>query len=325
VHTTLLGGGFGRRFNQDFVEDALEASKAAGAPVKVVYSREDDLAHDFYRPIAMVRLAAQLDANGAPIVWQTRVASPPTMPPAKGQIDAAAVEGFANLPYAIPNILVDAHNPDFGVPCGFWRSVGSSQNGFFCESFMDELAAAAGKDPVAYRLALLEKAPRHKRVLEMVAEKSGWGTPLPAGRARGVAMVESFGTFVAEVAEVSIENGFPRVHRVVAAMDCGPVVNPDIVAAQVEGAIAMGLTAALYEEITIDGGQAVQTNFHNYRLLGLREMPVVEVHLVPSTEPITGVGEPGLPPIAPAVINALAALTGKRIRRLPLTREFPLA
>jgi isoquinoline 1-oxidoreductase beta subunit len=325
VHTTLLGGGFGRRFNQDFVEDAVEASKAAGAPVKVVYSREDDIAHDFYRPISTVRLTAQLDANGAPIVWQARVASPPTMPPAKGQIDAAAVEGFANLPYAIPNILVDAHNPDLGVPCGFWRSVGSSQNGFFVEGFMDELAAAAGKDPVEYRLALLEKSPRHKRVLEMAAEKSGWGTPLPAGRARGVAMVESFGTFVAEVAEVSIEKGFPRVHRVVVVMDCGPVVNPDIVAAQVEGAIVMGLSAALYEEITIDGGKAVQTNFDSYRLLGLREMPVVEVHLVPSTEPVTGVGEPATPPIAPAVVNAIAVLTGKRIRRLPLTREFPLA
>ena len=325
VHTTLLGGGFGRRFNQDFVEDAVEASKAAGAPVKVVYSREDDIAHDFYRPISTVRLTAQLDATGAPIVWQARVASPPTMPPAKGQIDPASVEGFANLPYAIPNILVDAHNPDLGVPCGFWRSVGSSQNGFFVEGFMDELAAAAGKDPVEYRRALLEKSPRHKRVLEMAAEKSGWGTPLPAGRARGVAMVESFGTFVAEVAEVSIEKGFPRVHRVVVVMDCGPVVNPDIVAAQVEGAIVMGLSAALYEEITIDGGKAVQTNFDSYRLLGLREMPVVEVHLVPSTEPVTGVGEPATPPIAPAVVNAIAVLTGKRIRRLPLTREFPLA
>ncbi|HEX9755516.1 MAG TPA: molybdopterin cofactor-binding domain-containing protein, partial [Gemmatimonadales bacterium] len=225
----------------------------------------------------------------------------------------------------IPNVLVDGHNPDLGVPTGFWRSVGSSQNAFFSECFIDELAQAAGKDPFEYRRALLEKAPRHRRALELAAEKAGWTTPLAAGRARGIAVAESFGSYVAEVAEVSLEGSSVRVHRVVAAVDCGPYVNPDIVAAQMESGVVYGLTAALYGEITIRDGAAVEGNFDTYPLLRISEMPQVETHIVPSTDPQGGVGEPGVPPIAPAVVNALAALTGNRIRRLPLRKALGTA
>ena len=214
---------------------------------------------------------------------------------------------------------IEAVQPDWDVPLGFWRSVGSSQNGFLIESFIDELAVAAGRDPVEYRTAMLGAKPRHLGVLALAAEKAGWGTPLPEGRARGVAVVESFSSYVAEVAEVSLNpDRSVRVHRVVAAVDCGTVVNPDIVAAQVESAIVYGLTAALHGEITIDRGRVAQSNFHDYPLLRMREMPVVEVHIVPSTEAPTGIGEPGTPPIAPAVANAVFTLTGKRLRSLPM-------
>ncbi len=321
VHTTLLGGGFGRRFFLDFLHEALECSKAAGAPVKVVWSREDDVQHDFYRPTSVAWFRATLGADGMPVAWANRVACPAIIPAGRpDRVDDSSVEGLSNLPYDIPNIRVEAHNPNLGVPTGFWRSVGSSQNAFFGECFIDELAQAAGKDPFEYRRALLGKAPRYKRALELAADKAGWGSPLPAGRARGIAVAESFGSYVAQVAEVSLENGVPRVHRVVAAFDCGPIVNPDIIAAQTESAIVYGLTAALYGEISIDGGRAVQGNFDTYRMLRINEMPVVETHIVPSTDEQGGVGEPGTPPIAPAVVNALAALTGERIRRLPLVR-----
>ncbi|HEV8357116.1 MAG TPA: xanthine dehydrogenase family protein molybdopterin-binding subunit [Gemmatimonadales bacterium] len=323
VHTTFLGGGFGRRVMHDFVVEAVEASKAAGAPVKAVWSREDDIQHDFYRPPTYGRFAASLDAEGTPTALVVRVVCPSIMASAfgapKDKLDDSAVEAIANLPYDIPNLLVEAVHPDWAVPLGFWRSVGSSQNGFQVESFLDELAWAAGKDPVDYRRALLKKKPRHLAVLELAAAKGGWGTPLPAGRARGVAVVESFDSYVAEVAEVSLNpDRTVRVHRVVAAVDCGTVVNPDIVAAQVEGSVVYGLTAALHGEITIDRGRVAQSNFHDYPLLRMREMPAVEVHLVPSTEAPTGIGEPGTPPIAPAVANAVFALTKQRIRKLPL-------
>jgi isoquinoline 1-oxidoreductase beta subunit len=323
VHTTFLGGGFGRRVMHDFVVEAVEASKAAGAPVKAVWSREDDIQHDFYRPPTYGRFAASLDAEGTPTALVVRVVCPSIMASAfgapKDKLDDSAVEAIANLPYDIPNLLVEAVHPDWAVPLGFWRSVGSSQNGFQVESFLDELAWAAGKDPVDYRRALLKKKPRHLAVLELAAAKGGWGTPLPAGRARGVAVVESFDSYVAEVAEVSLNpDRTVRVHRVVAAVDCGTVVNPDIVAAQVESSIVYGLTAALHGEITIDRGRVAQSNFHDYPLLRMREMPAVEVHLVPSTEAPTGIGEPGTPPIAPAVANAVFALTKQRIRKLPL-------
>jgi isoquinoline 1-oxidoreductase beta subunit len=233
--------------------------------------------------------------------------------------DEEAVECIANNPYDIPNVLVDHNQPVLAVPLGFWRSVGASQNGFVIESFIDELAAAARRDPVDFRKALLGKSPRHLAVLELAAEKAGWGRPLPDGRARGVAVVKSFNSYVAEVAEVSLEpDRTVRVHRVVAAVDIGSVVNPDIVRAQVESAIVFGLTAALHGEITVERGRVVQSNFHDYPLLRMREMPEIEVHLVPSAEKPTGIGEPGTPPIAPAVANAVFALTGRRLRRLPL-------
>jgi isoquinoline 1-oxidoreductase beta subunit len=322
VHTTLLGGGFGRRFFSDFVVEALECSKAVGAPVKVVWSREDDIRHDFYRPISLARFTGYLDQTGNPIGWTSRFACPAILPAGPGKLDDSSHEGLAGFPYAIPNVLVDGHNPDLGVPTGFWRSVGSSQNAFFSECFIDELAQAAGKDPFEYRRALLEKAPRHRRALELAAEKAGWTTPLAAGRARGIAVAESFGSYVAEVAEVSLEGSSVRVHRVVAAVDCGPYVNPDIVAAQMESGVVYGLTAALYGEITIRDGAAVESNFDTYPLLRISEMPQVETHIVPSTDPQGGVGEPGVPPIAPAVVNALASLTGNRIRRLPLRKTL---
>lgn len=323
VNTTFLGGGFGRRAMQDFVREAVEASTAAGAPVKVVWSREDDVQHDFYRPPTLVRLAASLGADGLPTGLTARVVCPSIMVSSFGApstaYDEEAVECIANNPYDVPNVLVDHNQPAWAVPLGFWRSVGASQNGFVIESFIDELAAAAGRDPVEYRKALLGKSPRHLGVLELAAEKAGWGRPLPDGRARGVAVVKSFNSYVAEVAEVSLEpDRSVRVRRVVAAVDIGSVVNPDIVRAQVESAIVFGLTAALHGEITIDRGRVVQSNFHDYPLLRMREMPEIEVHLVQSPEKPTGIGEPGTPPIAPAVANAVFALSGRRLRRLPL-------
>ncbi len=323
VNTTFLGGGFGRRVMHDFVIEAVEASKAAGVPVKVVWSREDDIQHDFYRPPTYARFAASLGPDGMPTGLTARVVCPSIMASAFGApkttFDDSATEGIANLPYGIPNILVDCTQPDWAAPLGFWRSVGSSQNGFLVESFIDELAWAAGKDPLEYRRAMLAASPRHLAVLERAAHEAGWGTAVPAGRAVGIAVMESFNSYVAEVAEVSLNpDRTVRVHRVVAAVDCGIVVNPDIVRAQVESAIVYGLTAALHGQITIDKGRVVQSNFNDYPLLRMREMPVVEVHLIDSTEKPTGIGEPGTPPIAPAVANAVYALTKQRIRTLPL-------
>jgi isoquinoline 1-oxidoreductase beta subunit len=323
VHTTFLGGGFGRRVMQDFVIDAVEASKAAGVPVKLMFTREDDIQHDFYRPPTYATLAASLGSDGMPTGLTAKLVCPSIMASAFGapadKFDDTTVEAIGNLPYGIPNLKVESVQPAWAVPLGFWRSVGSSQNGFVIESFIDELASAAGQDPVEYRKAMLGSKPRHLGVLTLAAERAGWGTPLPEGRARGVAVVESFNSVVAEVAEVSLNpDRSIRVHRVVAAVDCGTVVNPDIVAAQVESAIVYGLTAALSGEITISGGRVVQSNFHDYPLLRMSQMPVVEVHIAPSTAAPTGIGEPGTPPIAPAVANAVFALNGQRLRSLPL-------
>jgi isoquinoline 1-oxidoreductase beta subunit len=325
VHTTLLGGGFGRRFELDFIAEAIELSMTIGEPVKVIWSREDDVRHDFYRPATFNRLAAGLDASGTPVAWTHRVVGPSIMTrfegafgPLPNGLDSTSVEGAADIPYDIPNVHCDWVRADVGVPVGFWRSVGHSQNAFISECFMDELAGAAGQDPYEFRRALLTVATRHRGVLELAATKAGWGTPLPAGRARGIAVAESFGSYVAEVAEVSVENGKVRVHRVVCAVDCGVHVNPDIIAAQMESGVVYGLTAALYGEVTIENGGASQGNFDDYPVLRMNEMPVVEVHIVPSTEAPGGIGEPGTPPIAPAVANALAVLTGKRIRKLPI-------
>jgi len=323
IHTTYLGGGFGRRAEADFVAEAVELAKVIGVPVKVLWTREDDMQHDFYRPFAYNRLTAGLDAQGMPVAWRHRLAGPSIFArfnPAwiENGIDSSAVEGAADLPYNIPNIAVSWAQVDSGVPVGFWRSVGHSQNHFITECFLDELAAAGGKDPYELRRTLLAKKPHHLRALELAATKAGWGTPPPAGHYRGIAVAESFGSVVAEVAEVSVTDRRVRVHKVTCAIDCGTVVNPDSVEAQMQSAVVFGLTAALYGEITLADGRVQQSNFHDYPLLRLDEMPLVEVHIVPSTEPPGGVGEPGTPPIAPAVANAVFAATGKPVRKLPI-------
>jgi isoquinoline 1-oxidoreductase beta subunit len=324
VHTTYLGGGFGRRFELDFIAEALEASKAVGAPVKVVWSREDDMQHAQYRPANYHRMRAALNGDGRPVVWTHRVVAPsimarvfPTL--VKDGLDGEAIEGAMEMPYTVPNVHVDYVLTDTGIPVGFWRSVNNSFNGFAVETFIDELAAAAKQDPYEYRRALLTGAPRHRGVLELAATKAGWGTPLPAGRARGIAVFKSFESFVAQVAEVSVSpTGDVRVHRVVCAVDCGMHVNPDTIEAQMQSGIVYGLTAALKGAITIDKGRVQESNFNDYEVLRLADMPVVEVHIVQNGEAPGGVGEPGTPPIAPAVCNAIYALTGKRIRKLPI-------
>ncbi len=325
VHVTLLGGGFGRRGEVDYVTDAVEVSRAVGAPVKVIWSREEDIRHDVYRPATSHRLQAALGADGRPVAWLHRIAGPGILHqrglPA-GSMDRTMVEGAANLPYDVPNLQVEYAHRDDGIPVGFWRSVGASYNAFVVESFVDELAHAAGTDPVAYRRALLGRSPRHAGVLELAAQKAGWGQPLPPGRGRGVAVAFSYGSWAAEVAEVSVDgDGRVRVHRVVCAVDCGLAINPDQVAAQMEGGIVWGLTAALRGEITIRDGRVQQSNFHDYPMLRIEEMPAVEVHIVPSAEAPGGVGEPGVPPLAPAVANAVFAATGRRVRRLPIRAE----
>jgi isoquinoline 1-oxidoreductase beta subunit len=325
VHTTYLGGGFGRRFELDFITEALETSKAVGgAPVKVVWSREDDIQHAQYRPANYHRFRAGLGADGKPVAWSHRIVAPSIMSRVfpnmvQNGLDGEAVEGAMGMPYAIPNVHVDYVLTDTGIPVGFWRSVNNSYNGFAVETFIDELAVAAKQDPYEYRRALLGNAPRHRGVLELAATKAGWGNILPAGRARGIAVFKSFDSFVAQVAEVSVSTaGDVRVHRVVCAVDCGMFVNPDTVQAQMQSGIVFGLTAALKGAITIDRGRVQQSNFNDYEMLRLPDMPVVEVHIVPSSEAPGGVGEPGTPPIAPAVCNAIFALTGKRIRTLPI-------
>jgi isoquinoline 1-oxidoreductase subunit beta len=326
VHTTLLGGGFGRRGELDFIVDAVEVAKATGVPVKVMWTREDDLTHGFYRPATYNVFRAALDPQGMPTAWFTRVVGPGILiqkgrAPA-GSIDGAAMEGVRNHPYDVANVRVEWVNKDFGVPLGFWRSVGPSQNGFIVESFVDELAHAAGKDPYEYRRELLGKAPRHKAVLELAATKANWGSPLPPGRGRGIAVCFSYGSYSAHVAEVSVsDDGTVHVHKVVCAIDCGIAVNPDQVKAQMEGGLIYGLTAALFGEITVDKGRVQQTNFHTYPMLRIAQTPLTEVHILESGEAPGGLGEPGVPTVAPAVCNAIFAATGKRIRRLPIRAD----
>jgi len=323
VHTTLLGGGFGRRGEQDFITDAVEVAKAVGAPVKIVWTREDDIKNGFYRPATYNVFRAALDADGKPAAWYTHMVGPGILiqkgRAKPGTIDPAAVEAVRNMPYDIPNVRIEWTNKDFGLPVGFWRSVGPSQNGYIIESFIDELAHAARKDPVEYRRALLSKSPRHKAVLELVAQKANWGSPLPAGRGRGIAVVFSYGSYAATVAEVSVApDGTPRIHRLVTGIDAGIAVNPDAVRAQMEGGAVYALTAALYGKITLDKGRVQQSNFHDYPMLRINEMPVVEAHILDSGEAAGGLGEPGVPSVAPAVCNAIFAVAGKRVRRLPI-------
>jgi isoquinoline 1-oxidoreductase beta subunit len=332
LRNTYLGGAFGRRANpaSDFVVEAVEVAKAARhlkAPIKTQWTREDDVRGGFYRPRWHNALAAGLDGNGNLVAWRHRVVGQSILKGTafeaflvKDGIDGTSVEGAATLPYAIPNLTVELHTVDLPVPVQWWRSVGHSNTAFATECFLDEVAAAAGQDPYAFRRGLLAAHPRHLRVLDLAAEKAGWGGPLPAGRARGIALHESFRSFVAQVAEVSIdgESGRPRVHRVVCAVDCGPVVNPDTVAAQMEGGIAYGLSAALFGEITLAQGRVRQSNFHDYRVLRLHEAPAVSVHIAESRDEMGGTGEPGVPPVAPAVANALLALTGRPVRSLPI-------
>ncbi|MBU6504344.1 MAG: xanthine dehydrogenase family protein molybdopterin-binding subunit [Betaproteobacteria bacterium] len=328
IHTQYLGGGFGRRFAPDFVMEAVLLSKAVQSPVKVVYTREDDMHAAYYRPMAVCALHADLDAQGRLLRWHGSTVTDSIAQGTgfegalmKGAIDSTAVEGLADIPYALPNFQVGWIPYQPGIRVWFWRSVGHTQNSFFAESFMDELAHAAGEDPYQFRRKLLEQSPRHRAVLDLAASQAHWGEALPPGRARGIALVESFGSIVAQVAEVSLVAGQPRVHRVVIAADVGTVVNPDTVAAQMEGAMCYGLSAALFGQVSFRDGQPQQSNFNDYPLVRLADMPAVEVHLVPSGEPPGGVGEPGTPPIAPALCNALFALTGQRVYRLPLSEQ----
>jgi isoquinoline 1-oxidoreductase subunit beta len=329
LHTLLAGGSFGRRATPvaDVASEAASVVKAiAGrAPVKLVWTREDDIRGGRYRPLFVHRFRAGLDAQGRIVAWEHRIVGQsflkgtPFEALIKDGIDGTSVEGGSTLPYAIPNLGVELHSPAVGVPTLWWRSVGSSHTAFSTETFLDELAKGAARDPFELRRELLEKHPRHRGVLELAAAKADWGKPLPAGRARGIAVHESFGSFVANVVEITLrKDGLPKVERVVCAVDCGIAINPDVVRAQMEGGIGFGLGAALYGEITLDQGRVVQSNFHDYKSLRIDEMPRVEVHIVHSTEAPTGVGEPGVPCIAPAVANAMFQLTGKRIYRLPL-------
>ena len=320
VHVQLMGCGWGRRSSTDFVQDAVETSKAVGAPVQVVWTREEDMQHDFYRPAAHVRLTGGLSADGTLVAATVRVAAQ-AISGGRNGVDSNAVASVADTPYAIPNYLVEYCRATNEVPVGYWRSVGPSQNTFIFESFIDELAAKAGRDPVDFRRELLANEPRMLQVLNLVAERSGWGSSLPAGRARGVALVEDKGGRVAEVAEVSLEQGRIRVHKVTLVADCGQIIHPRIVEGQMSGSVVAGLTAALYGEITIENGRVQQGNFNNYRMLRMDEMPEVDVHVIPSRAEPGGVGEPGVPPIAAAVANALFTLTGVRARRLPLKAE----
>lgn len=328
VHNHLIGGGFGRRLEADGVVRAVEIAKHVDGPVKVVWTRAEDIQHDMYRPMFVDQLSAGLDAKGMPVAWNHRFAGSSVIARYfpqyfKDGLDPDTTDGAINLAYALPNMHVEYVQVEPpGIPTAFWRSVGPSHNVFVTESFMDELAAAAMQDPVTYRAALLDKEPRAKAVLELAAKKAGWGESLPQRVGRGVSLQFAFGSYMAQVAEVEVSmDGAVRVRRVVCAVDCGTVTNPDTVQAQVQGAIIFGITAALYGEITLKEGRVEQANFDTYRLLRMNETPVIEVHIVQNSEPPGGIGEPGTSAIVPAVANAIFAATGKRLRKLPIDTE----
>jgi isoquinoline 1-oxidoreductase beta subunit len=323
VHTTLLGGGFGRRFLPEDLIEAAQVSRLAGTPVKLVFTREDDMRRDWYRPMSVHRMAGGVNGQGKVTGWLHRVVAPSINAQrwpgsVKNALDLDAVDGAADLRYDIPNLRVEYGMVTTPVPVGWWRSVYASQTCFANECFLDELAAAAGRDPLMVRQELLAKSPRHLAVLNLAAQKAGWGN-VPAGRAQGIAIHHFFSdAIVAEIAEVSVDAGKVRVHKVTCAVDCGLAVNPANVRYQIEGGVIYGLSAALQGEITIEKGRVKQSNFHDYPVLRMPEVPVVDVHVVPSAESPKGVGEPGTPPIAPAVANAVSRLIGKRVRKLPI-------
>jgi isoquinoline 1-oxidoreductase subunit beta len=325
VHNHLIGGGFGRRLEIDGVIRAVQIAQHVDGPVKVVWTREEDIRHDMYRPYFLDRISAGLDEKGMPVAWNHRFAGSSViarwLPPVfKNGLDPDTTNGAINLIYALPNLHVEYLRVEPpGIPTAFWRSVGPSHNVFVTESFIDELAAAAKQDAVAYRRALLDKSPRAKAVLDLAAEKAGWGQPLPQGVGRGVSVQSAFATYMAQVAEVEVsKDGAVRVRRVVCAVDCGTVVNPDTVQAQIQSAVIFGITAALYGEVTLKDGRVEQTNFDTYQMLRINEAPAIEVHIVQSFEPPGGMGEPGTSAIVPAVTNAIFAATGKRLRKLPV-------
>lgn len=328
VHTMLLGGGFGRRLEMDFIPAAVEASKAVGKPVQVIWTREDDMTHDAYRPPAHDLAAGALDQDGRLIAWQLHLVGPsvtarmfPGVVADPKVADPFAVEAAQNYPYDVPNVSVDYLRQEIGINVGYWRSVSHALNCFVAESFMDELAHAANKDPFEFRRDLLGKQPRFKRVLEEAAAMAGWGMA-PAGRHQGIALMEGYGTYLAQVVEVSVTGGALKVHRVVCAVDCGQMVNPAIVESQIESGIVFGLTAALWGEITLDRGRVRETNFDRYRLMRLNEAPAIEVRLLESREAPGGVGEPSTSVVAPAVCNAIFAATGRRLRELPIGKAL---
>jgi CO/xanthine dehydrogenase Mo-binding subunit len=328
VHNQLLGGGFGRRLEVDFITQAVQIAKQVEGPVKVLWTREEDMQHDLYRPYYYDRVGAGLDEQGTPVAWSHRIAGssiiarfhPPWL---QNGLDGDAVEGAADAPYAFPNMRVEyVREEPPGIRTAFWRGVGPTHNVFVVESFVDELAAAAKRDPVEYRRALLGSSPRLRAVLDLAAEKSGWGRTAVAGRGRGIALLHAFGTYMAQVVEVSVSPaGEVRVERVVAVVDCGVAVNPDVVEAQTEGGIVFGLSAALFNEITLANGRVQQSNFHDYRVLRIHETPAIEVHLVKSSEAPGGTGEPSTSCVIPALTNAIFAATGKRLRKLPVDPE----
>jgi len=324
LRTTFLGGGFGRRLELDFIVQAAQISRAVGRPVRLLWTREDDTTHDYYRPIALHQLAAGVDSEGRPQALTFRMTSQSVTQRAfglpKDTMDPFMAEA-AVMPYDIPNVVQEMVIHDTGLRVGYWRSVSHALNAFANESFIDELAAAAGRDPLDYRLALLGKQPRLAHVLKRAAEIAGWGTALPAGRTRGLAVMEGYETFMAQVVEISVTDGAIKVHRVVAVADLGRMVNPDIVEAQIQSSIVFGLTSTLFGEITLKAGRVEQANFDTYRILRIDETPPIDVELVASTEKPGGIGEPATALVAPAVANALFAATGKRVRRLPLTPE----
>jgi isoquinoline 1-oxidoreductase beta subunit len=325
VHNHLIGGGFGRRLEIDGVTRAVQIAMQVEGPVKVVWTREEDVQHDMYRPYLFDRISAGLDGNGAPVAWNHRFAGSSVMarwaPPAfQNGVDPDTTEGAIDLVYALPNFHVEYLRVEPpGIPTAFWRSVGPGHNVFVTESFMDELAVAAKQDPVAYRRALLDKTPRARAVMDLAAEKAGWGKPLPTGVGRGISVQFAFASYLAQVAEVEVsKDGAVRVRRVVCAVDCGTVVNPDTVRAQMESGIIFGITAALHGEITLKGGRVEQSNFHDYQMVRMNEAPAIEVYIVNNTEAPGGIGESATSAIAPALTNAVYAATGKRVRKLPL-------